>query len=96
MRKLEIDKVLTISTAHITETTAEMLKKESTENNMFLSVYDKADYGWFIFIGGEGINYEKMPDDLARCIKLAKFHECNWLCLDCDGMEVEFMETYEW
>ena len=41
---MDITKVLTISTAHITEETDRKLQDESEVNNMCISVYDKAEY----------------------------------------------------
>lgn len=50
---LETCEMLTLSTAHITGKTAEMLRQESHTNVMSLSVYEKKgscgeSYGWFI------------------------------------------------
>ena len=47
---MDITKVLTISTAHITEETDRKLQDESEVNNMCISVYDKSDYGYWIYI----------------------------------------------
>lgn len=43
--KLDIAKILTLSTAHIKPETATMLDNEPNTNNLNLSVYNKAGYG---------------------------------------------------
>ena len=95
---LKIEKIITLSTAHITLETEKKLSKEPYTNNMQLAVYDKAEYGFFIFIPN---NYNvndnaNIPNDLKKCMKIAIKNECNWLCLDCDGQEIEDLEKYIW
>lgn len=92
---LEIQKMITLSTAHITEQTAKLLDKEPEENNMAISVYKKSEYGWFLPI--ESISYDTVPfQDLKKVIEFAKDHGCSWLCLDCDGPMLEYLDTYKW
>ena len=90
---LEICKMLTISTAHITKETADMLSISETD----LIVYDKDEYGWWIAVCDIDL-YELsgVPDDLAACVRLAMQNGCEWLCLDCDGEVVDCLPTYEW
>lgn len=102
---MEITQMLTLSTAHITKETANrltyecrpMLPKEYTESMSFnggLSIFEKDEFGWFIWTGGAYLN--KLPEDLAQCIKLAQSVGCDWLCLDSDGLIEESLKTYEW
>lgn len=95
---MDITKVLTISTAHITEETDRKLQDESEVNNMCISVYDKAEYGYWIYIDPYDrlMCNENIPADLLNCIELARQNDCRWLCLDCDGEEVSELTTYEW
>lgn len=44
---MDITKVLTISTVHITGETDRKLQDESEVNNMYISVYDKAEQEYF-------------------------------------------------
>ena len=44
--KLDIAKILTLSTAHIKPETATMLDNEPNTDDLGLSVYNKAGYGW--------------------------------------------------
>ena len=95
---MDITKVLTISTAHITEETDRKLQDESEVNNMCISVYDKVEYGYWIYIDPYDrlMCNENIPEDLLNCIKLARQNDCRWLCLDCDGEEVSELPTYDW
>ena len=36
----------------------------------------------------------EIPEDLRKLIKLAREHHCEWLCLDCDGAEIDGLPTY--
>ena len=90
---MDIEKMLTISTAHVSHETEEKLDKESYSDEMQLSVYKKEDYGWFIFIP-DTIDDKNIPDELKKCIELAKRNDCSWLCLDCDGNIEEGLETF--
>lgn len=92
---MEIDKMLTISTGHITEKTVCKLDIEAEVNVMYLCVYKKADFGWFVYVPEdlEDISYD-IPNDLMECLLFAKENDCAWLCLDCDGEEIEELKTY--
>ena len=87
---MEISKMLTISTAHISEETANHLKR----NGLFVPCYE-FEYGFFVFVQ-EGIEDANLPQDLKNCLILAKEHGCSWLQLDCDGDYVEGLEKYDW
>ena len=92
---MEISKMLTISTAHITEETAKRLQND---NHNGVIVYQKDEYGWFIFVDEDCMHeYEnEIPKELFRLMKFTKANGCDWLCLDNDGEELEYFETYEW
>lgn len=93
---MEFDKMLTLSTAHLTETTRNLLEKESEENNMCLTVYDKATYGWFIYVAPNLLeNNNNIPADLKRCIDLAHHYDCTILCLDCDAEPIDQLPQYD-
>lgn len=86
---MEITKMLTLSTGHITENTSILLDAEAVYSGDLpgLSVYNKDEWGWFIYINAEDYQSEResVPDDLCRCIDLAIENECGLLCLDQDG-----------
>ena len=91
---MEITKILTISTAHITKVTAELLDDGVRD----LSVYSKGEYGWFIFVPESDVinSLHIMLPDLMRLLQFAKDLGCEWLCLDRDGEVLEYFNTYEW
>ena len=87
---LEINKELVLSTCHVSEGNKMMAEDHSysnDENNIRLHVEGILD-------GFE----ESFPtgDCLKKCLELAKSLDCKWLVLDCDGLEVEFLEKFYW
>lgn len=95
----EIGSMLTLSTAHISERTADMLAREPDSDFMGLSVYDKSigdgeSYGWFIYLP-ERYN-SGIPDDLRRCLERARALGCGILCLDQDGPLDPDLSVYDW
>lgn len=103
---MEICKMLTLSTAHITKETADKLnhdcKPVAPEDynlhsfcwDLAISCYPKNEYGWFLWI--DLADLETAPEDLRRCINLALDNDCEWLCIDRDGPIEESLPTYEW
>lgn len=97
--KPEISKMLTISSGHISDETAEMLEREPELNALRLSVYTKSaddgeNYGWFIYLPSD--IHDGVPADLAKCMRIAASNGCNVLCLDGDGPEYPGLETFDW
>ena len=99
--EFDIAKMITLSTTHITEDTAGRLDNEPDTNALGLTIYKKANYGWFLYIS----DYVKtdilndtasLPDDLKLCLKTAIDNNCEWLCLDCDGPEYDKLPKYNW
>lgn len=94
---MDITRCLTISTAHISSDTARKLSIEPDTNMLGLSVYEKGEYGWWIYVGdNSAITSKDLPLDLLACICEAFTNYCQWLCLDCDGEELESLPIYEW
>ena len=83
-KKLEISRMLTISTVHITNETRHMLKAEPEENVLCLSIYEKAGFGWFVAIPYQWNNFnewnsktkDSIPKDLKACNDLAAENGC--------------------
>lgn len=94
---MNISKCLTISTSHISWNTSNKLRTDPMAFAIGLSVYEKGEYGWWIYIG-DNINAlpSDLPNDLMECIRLAMSNDCEWLCLDCDGEEIHSLQTFEW
>lgn len=89
---MEKQTMLVVSTGHVSEETAAMLE----DNNIGVSVYSKDDYGWFVVVTDWKEFEEEIPEDLARCLKLAEEKNCSWLCLDCDGETYPELPVYHW
>lgn len=93
---MEIDKMLTLSTGHITEESAILLDRLAdgiTDNGPI--TYKKKDYGWFVHIYDILEEFD-IPEDLKKVIEFARRHNCSWLCLDCNGNRVDFLPVYDW
>lgn len=88
---MEIDRRLTLSTAHICQDTAEKMGNHLLD----LTIYEKGKYGWIIYVDPE-IAGKKIPQDLSSVLKTAEKARCIWLCLDCDGEKIKNLPTYEW
>lgn len=90
-----MEKMLTISTSHVTEETAMLLNDGQIKN---LIIFDKGDVGWFIFID-DGLEPElkkDLPKDLLDCFECALMFGCDWLCLDRDADTVSALALYDW
>ena len=95
---MTIERVLSISTAHISAETDEKLRNGDMDE-AGMSVYEKGEFGWFIFVDHvvECFWYkDEIPEDLMRCIRLAQANHCEWLCLDRDAETVDNLPTYDW
>lgn len=102
---MEITKMLNVSTAHISEITAELLDK-SKSYELHNVVYNKKEYGWFIYLDKDNLDnyyepynkedYFYVPEELLKLMKFAKDVGCDWLCLDRDGEVLDYFETFNW
>ena len=96
----EIDKMLTLSTAHITENTATLLANNIKKDNPYLkniAVYPKGDYGYFIYMIDEiSENDIRLPADLRTCLQYALDLKCTMLCFDRDGDIMSDLKEYNW
>lgn len=93
-KKYDITKMVTISTAHIKESTTSFL-----EETLLLPVYP-SDYFYMIWIEDDTEYYDTfknaIPKDLWDCIMFAHNLGCQWLCLDRDGEIMDELAVYEW
>lgn len=98
LNSCEINKMLTVSTQHISAETADILDKEVahvvTKWKQLPPIFSKGDYGWFIYCG-ESENC-KCPNDLKAVIDFAVECGCTWLCLDADGNFMKNLDVYSW
>ena len=93
-----IEKMLVVSTTHISQKTAMWLSNGEYSGALF----DKRDedlFGWFI-----GINLDEpdtyldtnIPEDLRAIFEKAAEEECWWICLDREGFEIDGLAKYQW
>lgn len=101
----EICTMLTISTAHITEKTANALHGITHRHPSYIGeamvwpvVYEKGDYGYFLYMPEDLYDLvNDMPDDLYQCCRYACEHGCQWLVLDRDGPIMKNdLPVHEW
>ena len=98
---MEIARMLTISTAHISKETADLLAGNYPIElvpvwEMSVGIYAKEEYGWYIYFSLAEHIHPSMPEDLAACLHLARQYQCSVLCLDNDGDVVEGLPVYDW
>lgn len=100
---LEVSKMLTISTAHVTEDICERLAARADYDpryNIPFVVYRKDEFGYFIYITKDtledALKEGSCPEVLLDVVKFAVKHGCELLCLDRDGPTVPELKTYEW
>lgn len=91
---LEIDKMLTLSTAHISPETRKWLDSESKTDSSCLTVYKKRGFGWFIYLPECKSDTNELPDDLLKCCELAADTECLVLCFDSDAIPLPYLPEY--
>lgn len=101
----EICAMLTISTAHITESTASALQgithrhpAYSKEAMAWPTVYEKGEYGYFLYVPDDLYERENdIPKDLYDCCCYAAANGCEWLVVDRDGKTMTgVLPVYEW
>jgi hypothetical protein len=103
---LEFHKTLILSTAHLTYEDSQQLDYlASTDDPEFTSpwmVWDHFGYGWWLRVpdSGEEENWQEATElfssNLLQLMLFALGHDCDWLRLDADGLEVEGLPTFEW
>lgn len=92
---LEISRMLTLSTGHLTEETRVML--DVNDDELYLPVFPK-DYGWLICLTDwdeYDEDIESLPDDLRLCLQFADDHDCEWICFDSDSATVSSLPLYD-
>ena len=97
-QKLEIDKMLTISSLHVSADTKDLLDQAADDNeeDPMPPVYEKQGYGWLVACDPDNEEiWDNCPTDLVQCMKLARDNGCFWLCLDADGPRVETLEFFD-
>lgn len=108
---LEIEKMLVLSTGHVSEETANRLPRghadmagddfnESDDIPEWGPAFARAE-GWLFRVprmadNGEPDDLPGTPEDLARVFMFARENGCDWVMLDCDGPQVNTLPFHEW
>lgn len=91
---MEINKMLSLSTAHVTERTAHIMENFNIDN---VVIYDKPNYGWFVYVP-DRLEIEECqdicPDDLYECLLFARDNGCDWIMFDCDVEPITELKEY--
>jgi len=94
-----IEKMLTLSTAHVTADTAAQLDDRLHQmlGTAPFICFQKDDYGWFVHVPAvPDPRHEQIPPDLNACMAMARAEGCTWLMFDRDADPVEGLPTYDW
>ena len=93
---MEIARMWTLSTAHISRETDKWLIGQVKEPTEGLCVYKKTG-GYFVYVPDD-FDYEEMnlPEDIETIIAFAIGCGVHWICLDSDGPIENGFKTYEW
>ncbi len=93
-----IMRMMDVATNHITEKAADYLNTlvRSDDYKASLIVYEKAEYGWFLYVPDEIETAMTSFDCLNLLFQEAKQRDCNWIMLDSDGEEWPDIPSYDW
>lgn len=98
-----IEKVLVLSTAHLTKEVAEELPVFSTNdadpaNRPWWPAWTREE-GWMFYVPPRDVDddrYKVAPVCIQACVNLARELGCCWLMFDCDGTCIDGLPTWEW
>lgn len=87
-----IEKMLVLSTAHLTPETCNDWLPFSVGSH---PVWEKGDYGWFVYVSEEPGD---IPTDLEGCIHYARYIGVEWIMFDRDADELDprLLPVFEW
>lgn len=88
----EIEKILVLSTKHLSEATCNEWMPECP-----WSCFEKGDYGWFIYVADPGITEEQgVPLELRSALHAARKLGCAWVMFDRDGDVLDELPEFDW
>lgn len=90
----EIDRMLVMSTGHITLETS--LALDGVGGHCMPATIPWTSYGWLIWVDEAWIGTTETHLELATLLKIARASGCKWLRLDCDGPEMDGIPTFDW
>lgn len=95
-QKIEIQRILIISTSHITEKDNNLLQEVNCLNDKYsylIYIRKPIEVFWL-----RSAIHKKILDSpqLKNIIDFARLHNCDYLQLDCDGPVYDDFETFDW
>lgn len=97
---LEVSKILTLSTAHLSRETRENMSRDTFNNEVEPTIYPKTlfgiNYGWFVYFNNsDETRMHDLPDDLKAAIRFAgSIKNCDVICFDADAKPIKQLPTY--
>ena len=97
----EIQKMVCLSTAHLTDETKELLDTiadniDSNGQCEALVCYEKQEYGWFLPVLSENEQpRQTFPDDLKACFRYAEACHTSWIMFDAECEPMGGLPTYD-
>lgn len=97
MTSLEIRRFVVISTAHVSETTAQRLDNTPAKEWPRVGGH-YGEYGWFVYAHDEnaGVGRDAIHTDLFEVMSWARKQRCDYVLFDCDADEIESLPAYDW
>ncbi len=98
---MDVQKILTLSKKHLSMSTRQKLShKNRTDFFTFIEVYNKANFGWFIYINEESFKescrFGTIPNDLKALISFTLESGCDILCIDEQVAPLMCLPCYEY
>lgn len=95
-----VERIVTISTAHITEYTAQAIESalQKDKQPFGLVVFAKGEYGWLIWLPPpeDDSSTAEVPDELDNAMNYARSLGCTWLVIDRDGDKTHALSEFDW
>ncbi len=98
---MQIEKMIVISTGHLTEKVAEILDEAAMDAPPYCELEwapaFTRDHGWLFHVPKlEDMLETDPPECLRNIFAFARAAGCDWVMLDSDGERVEGMPWHEW
>ena len=85
-------KILTLSTAHISEATANLWNTEGNKNS---DIVARIEYGYYMY-AYECANELELPSEVVEVCKYANEKCISHILFDYDGDIIEGLKTFDW
>jgi hypothetical protein len=90
---MSIEKMMCLSTAHITPDIAKQLDHMGYDDTI---IYPHGEHGWLFVVPEEIAERGALPKELADCLDHAVRNGCHWLLIDQDAEIIDGLSTYDW